>query len=351
MPSHFSLPVSSDETDSPLLQFGMIGFDQSQRQQIEGIVHALPQQTAIWRAGAFSQADAWLVCGEKTRCLPPSTASDQERLRVLAGLPSERAITLNLHQIDRPLAFSLPLHSQDMEPRFTFEAASPQSLQNVLKQFEMCLWSLRSQFVLGKQLVLREMELKPAVYHIMYGGKLLGVMDFIAWKIGMLPDTDPQHFEDAVWQKRPPEARAIPGNFLMTDVIQLRWIYAQHCARNVLPVRYQQEPIYFRQSPKVAISWLTDSHLRLIRELSRKPATFIDLAVLTGLSYEQLTRDLASLYFAASLTTTPGKAANANFSKAQPLPKPKRNVEKIHRLFLTLHCSTMTTCWNMTIQL
>ncbi len=318
MPSQVILPVSEDDADTPLLQFGMVGFDRNQRQQIEGIVHALPQQTAIWRTGVFADADAWLVCGEKTRALPPSTTAGVESLRILAGLPSERAITLDLHRIDRPLAFSLPLHSQEMEPRFTFEAASPISLQTLLKKFETCLWSLYSQFILGKHLIEREMELKATIYHVMYGGKLLAVMDFISWKIGMLPDTDPQQFENAVWEKRPTEARAIPSNFFKTDVAQLRWIYAQHSIRNVLPGRYRHELIYLRQSPQVALSWLTDSHLLLLRELSRRPATFMNLAERTGLSYERLTRDLAGLYFAASLTTTPSKAAKAEVSKAHP---------------------------------
>ncbi len=309
---------NSDDADLPLLQFGMIGFDSNQRQQIEGIVHALPQQTATWCAGVFANANAWLICGEKTRALPPSATTSHGNLRVLAGLPSEHAVILNLHQINRPLAFSLPLSSSDMEPRFTFEAASPHSVQTVLKKFELCLWSLRSQFILGKELVQREMELKPAIYHVIYHGKLLAVMDFIAWKIGMLPNTDPQHFGNAAWEKRPVEARTIPGDFLLTDVAQLRWVYAQHSAQDVLPARYHQGLIYFRQSPQVPLSWLTDSHLLLLRELSRHPASLMTLAARTGLPYERLTRDLAGLYFASSLTTTPGKAAKADASKAQP---------------------------------
>jgi len=320
--SHLDSPGGNDDDDLPLLQFGMIGFDRGQRQQIESIVHALPKQTVIWRAGVIANADAWLVCGSKTRALPPSTSADNESLRILAGLPSEHAITLSLHEIDRPLAFSLPLNSPEMEPRFTFEVASPGSMQTVLTQFERCLWLLRSQFLLGKQLTEREMELKEAIYHVMHGGKLLAVMDFISWKIGMLPDTDPQQFKNAIWQKRPTEARTIPGNFLKTDVAQLRWIYAQHSARDVLPARYRHALIYLRQSPQVALSSLTDSHLLLIRELSKRPATLMNLAERTGLPCERITRDLASLYFAASLTTTPGKAARVDAGKAQQTHKP-----------------------------
>ncbi len=320
MQSEANPPDSSDNTDFPFLRFGMIGFGSSQRRQIEDIAYALPKQTAVWRLGAFAEADAWLVCGEKTRTLPPTVSGD-ESLKILAGLPSERAVTLNLHLIDRPLAFSLPLHDSAMEPRLTFEVASGGSVQKVLRQFELCLRSLLSQFVLGKQLIEREKELKATTYHVLYGGKLLAVMDFISWKIGMRRDVDPQHFEAAMWEKRPTEAHAIPDHFLMTSVAQLRWVYAQHTTREVLPRRYLHKVIYLRQSPKVPVSWLTDSHLLLINELSKQHASFINLAERTGLPYDELTRGLAGLFFAASLTTTPERAAKTGASKAQQLPK------------------------------
>lgn len=325
MPTYIILPNNSNEADTPLLRFGMIGFTASQRRQIEGMVAALPAQTALWQPGVMAEADAWLVCGEKTRALSTSATTGIESLRILAGLPSERAVTLNLHQIDRPLAFSLPMHDPAMEPLFTFEAASPDSVQKVLKQLEVCLQSLRSQFTLGKQLIEREPELKAATYHVLHGGKLLAVMDFISWKIGLRPDADPQQLEAAIWEKRPTEARDIPGNFLMTSVAQLRWIYAQHTLRDVLPRRYRHSLIYLRQSPQVPLSWLTDSHLLLIHELSIRPASFENLAERTELSYEQLTRGLASLFFAASLTTTPEKAAKKAAGKAQQVPRQAHN--------------------------
>lgn len=325
MPIHIISPHGSNDADIPLLRFGMIGFNASQRQQIEEIVAALPAETAMWQPAVMAEADAWLVCGEKTRALSTPASTGIESLRILAGLPSERAVTLNLHQTDRPLAFSLPLHDLAMEPMFTFEAASVDSVQEALKQLELCLQSLRSQFTLGKQLIERETELKAATYHVLYGGKLLAVMDFTLWKIGMRPDADPQQLETALWEKRPTEARNIPGNFVMTSIAQLRWIYAHHTLRDVLPRRYRHSLIYLRQSPQVPLSWLTDSHLHLIHELSMRPASFENLTQRTELSYEQLTRGLASLFFAASLTTTPEKAARARAGKALQGPKLKHD--------------------------
>ena len=305
----------------PLLQFGMMGFSHEERHQIEGIVELLPQTSAIWQAGRFENADAWLLGGQKTRALPGVTESGCQNLRILAGLPSEKAITLNSDDINRPLAFSLPMHNADMEPGLTFESASPQGIYNVLQQFEKFLWGLRSQIVLGKQLIERESELKQTIYHVLHNRKLIAVLDFTNWKIGMLPNTNPQLFEDAFWEKRPAQAHDIPGNFSITDVAQLRWIYAQHSARTVLPARYQEEVIYFRRAPQVEVSWLRDSHLLLLHELTKQPATFDTLIKRTGLPYEQMTRDLASLYFAASLTTTRSKAAQVDLDKALHSPQ------------------------------
>ena len=314
VPPQVKVPHALSDADIPVLRFGMIGFNAGQRQKIEKMVQALPVQTVVWRPGLMADADAWLVCGDKTRALPLSTSTGTgiDSVSVLAGLPSEQAITLDLQQIDRPLAFSLPLKNQAMVPRLTFDASSPDSVQTVLQQFERCLASLRSQCMLGKQLIEREPELRAATYHVLHGSKLLAVMDLISWKIGMLPDTDPQQYEHALWEKRPVEGHAIPNSFLMTDAAQLRWRYTQHTQRNVLPIRYSREVIYLRQSPHIPVSWLADSHLLVIHELSIQAATFVDLAERTGLSHELLNRDLACLYFAAALTTRPGKALQAH---------------------------------------
>ena len=313
-----SLAGKSGDSEMPILQLGMVGFNQRQRQQIEGIVGALPQQSAIWQVGNFTNADAWLVCGEKTRPAPNTSSPGHDSLQILAGLPAERGMTLNLRQVNRPLAFSTPLNDPDIEALFTFEPASPQSLQNLLTNFERCLNQLMLQFVLGKQLIEHEAKLRATVYHVMYGGKLLAVMDFIAWKIGLQPDADPRHFQNAVWEKRPIHANAIPGNFLHTDVAKLRWIYARHSARNVLPARYREGLIYFRQTPKITLSWLTDSQLQLIQELTQRPSSLVDLAQRTGRPREHVSRDLSCLYYACSLTTLASKAAQASTGKARP---------------------------------
>ena len=298
--------------DLPALQIGMVGFSQLQRVQIEGIVKLLPNKTAAWCVGRFSDAHAWLVCSDKVRMASAAANVSPENLLVLPGLPSEKATVLNLPEITRPLAFSLPSNNPDIEPRLTFDAASPNSLSALLEQFERCLWRRLAQFVLGKQLIEREPELQPKVYHVQYRGTLLAVMDFVSFRIGMLPDANPKHFERAIWEKRPVQAADIPHHFVLTDVARLRWVYAQHSERNVLPSRYRHEVIYFRRSPQVELSWVTDSQLRILNQLCSRPSTFQQLVERLGMRHENLTHDLSCLYFATSLTTTESKAANVS---------------------------------------
>lgn len=311
LPLQSSFCGATDVMEVPVFEFGMLGFSAGQREQIASLIKSLPATTATWRSCNFPDADAWLVCGEKTRPEPGPSASNSDSVKILAGIPSEHSTVLNLAQINRPTAFSRPLHSADIEPRFTFDPASAQGIQSLLHQFEACMSPLRSQIVLGKQLIEHEANLISAVYHVIHNGHLLAVMDFVNWKIGFSPDANPHHLEHAIWEKRPTQAHVIPTGFVHTDAAKLRWMYARHSTRDVLPARYRDDLIYFRQAPTVPVAWLTDSHLLLIRELSMRPANFQQLVERTGIPYAQLTRDLACLYFAACLTTMASKAANA----------------------------------------
>lgn len=293
--------------EQPVLWLGLAGFTPEQSKHLEVLLAQLPKGLAAWQGGAFSEADAWLVSGEKCRLLSADT------LKVLAGRPTERTLQLNLSEVDRPIAFSLPLASSDLDPMYSFDAASASSLHRMLQQVEVRLRSLCCQFVLGGQLIARESQLLPGIYQVSHRGTLLAVMDFHEWRIGISPDAEPQDFELARWDRRPLAARGVPAHFLPNSLSQLRWIYAQRTRRDVLPPRYRSKPVYFRRAPDVPLRWLRDSQLLLLRALSQEVSTFERLQQRTGLSPAQLTRDLASLYFAGSITTTPDKAGTASF--------------------------------------
>ncbi len=302
--------------EQPVLWLGLAGFTPAQGNHLDGLLAQLPKGLAAWQSGAFAEADAWLVSGEKSRPLSDDT------LKILPGRPTERALQLNLAEIDRPIAFSLPLVSTELDPRYTFDPGSATSLHTLLQQLEVHLRSLCCQFVLGGQLIARESQLLPGIYQISHKGELLAVMDFHEWRIGISPSADPLDFELARWDRRPLAARTIPEHFLPNSLSQLRWIYAQRTRREVLPPRYRSKPVYFRHAPDVPLRWLRDSQLVLLRELSRGASTFLSLQRCTGLSEVQLSRDLASLYFAGSVTTTPDKAGTGSFGSQEAAPAP-----------------------------
>ena len=311
LPSMAGSANDFDGIDTPVFQLGLAGFNAAERTHIEGVVKLLPQTTLQWHIGDFATADALFVCGSNTRhgaalCSPPENI-----LQVLAGSIFEKSILLSLPNIDRPLAFSLPVTEADIEPAFGFDAASLPSVQIVLVNFEKCLWAKLAQFVIGKQLTRREPELQATAYHVLHLGKLLAVVDLMHFQIGLLPDVDPQMVEAAIWEKRPTLAAAIPQHFLHTDVTKVRWMYAQYSQRDLLPERFRHKPIYYRQPPHVVSSWLTDTQLQLLRELGSSPATATQLVQRLGMRPEQLAKDLTSLYFAASITTTASKATTA----------------------------------------
>ncbi|MDP1956014.1 MAG: hypothetical protein Q8M51_04230 [Polaromonas sp.] len=294
--------------DQPVIWLGLAGFTPEQRLQLHGLLAQLPKGGIAWKLCAFADADAWLVSGEKCRLVAADT------LKIMAGLPSERTVQLDLEQVDRPVAFSLPLASREFDPKLTFDLASLPSLLKVLQHFASWLRPLRSQYVLGGQLIARESELLPGIYHVSHNGSLLAVMDFHEWRIGISRKADPVDFEFAKWDRRPLEAHDIPAQFLRSSLTQLRWIYAQRTERDVLPTRYRSRPIYFRRAPEVPMRWLRDPQLLLLRELSVQASDFETLRQRTGLTPAQLARELASLYFAGSITTTADKAGTGAFT-------------------------------------
>ncbi len=298
--------------DKPTLRLGMIGFNDQQRAHIKGMVKLLLHQTSDWEIGDFEKADARLVCGSHAHLSSTAQASQNDNLKVLAGNKAEKSMTLSLRSMNRPIAFSLPVADPNIEPGLTCDVASPASIHRLLMQFERCLWIRMTQFVLGKHLTRREPDLKATAYHVLHANMLLAVVDLLSFQIGLLPDTDPQNFEDAVWEKRPTQAAAIPPHFFLTDVVKVRWIYAQHSGRDLFPGRYRHKTIYFRQPPKVTSSWLTDEQLSILHELTVRPLNFLQLVDHLGGRHEDLARDLTCLYFAASITTTASKAAHAH---------------------------------------
>lgn len=290
--------------EQPALWIGLAGFAPRERSVLEaslGRFDGLPR----WQPGAFGDADAWWLNGAKARVMPDG------KLKVAPGLPTERILNLNLDEVDRPVAFALPLAGDDLEPRCTFDPTSEPSILAVLSQFDRWLWLIRAQFALGAQLIGRSAQLRRGVYHVSHKGRLLAVLDFHQGKAALAPQAPPVELWEAEWSKRPIGAHDLPETFVPVTPTQLAWTYVRRTGRDMLPARYRTQTIYYRHVPGVPLRWLTDSQLMVLRELSAEHGTFEALRQRTGLPQATIEHDLSCLYYAYAITTTPGKAAPA----------------------------------------
>lgn len=288
--------------EQPILWLGISGFAPGQRAALEATL-ARGDGVPRWRTCAFGDADAWWVNGAKVRLMPGGN------LRVAAGLPTEQALNLDLRDVNRPVAFALPLAGEDFEPRCTFDPLSMASAQTVLQQFDQWLWLVRAQFVLGAQIVHRGAALRRGIFHLSHRGRLLAVLDFQHGKGAIAPVIDSADLWQAQWLRRPVGAHDLPPKFFRVTPAQLAWAYVRRSDRDLLPPRYRTETIYYRHVPGVPLRWLRDSQLLLLRELAGESGTIAGLRQRTGLAMAHIEHDLTCLYYANAITTTRSKAA------------------------------------------
>jgi hypothetical protein len=291
-------PDGKPGSEQPVLWLGMAGFPPAQRKALEAAV-ARAEGLSEWRICAFGDADGWWVNGAKC------TVSSDNRLKVAPGLPTEHTLRLELKEINRPLAFAEPLAPDNLEALCVFDPASDASIHAALAQFEKWLLPVRTRFVLGAMLLQRDSEDRRGIYHLTHRGTLLAVLDFGLGMAAVSPRAHPPDLWEASWERRPPAAGQTPAGFASCTITQLAWGYVRRTDRDMLPERYRTEMIYYRHVPRVPMRWLRDSQLLVLRELSAEPGTLQALADRTSLGAEQLAHDLACLYYAGSVTTTP----------------------------------------------
>ena len=289
----------------PVLRLGLAGFTVEQQQSLEALLEGASVGGMTWQVGKFEEADAWCVNGARSQLLTDGT------LRVASGVPAGRSVHLNMPEIDRPVAFALPLAPRNFEPTYSFDATQAASVQQLLGRLESWLRPLVAQFCLASQILEHETALGSGVYHVSgTNGALLAVVN-LRGDVGVLPTASPLEFEHAMWNPRPPSADQIPEGFVRTSLSQLMWQYAIRTTRDVLPRRYRTGVLYFRRPPRLPQRLLRDSHLLLLRELAGGPGTFAELAQRTGLTDEPLAQDLAALYLVGAITSNPKRAQQA----------------------------------------
>jgi hypothetical protein len=301
--------LHSQSGEAPLLWLGAAGFTADQRAAIVQMLCTRARELPRWELRGFGEADAWLLNGAKCRVRPDAT------VEVAPCLPAEARITLDLSDVDRPVAFATPV-PDDLEPRCTFDVASPASVQGVLSQFDVWLRLERAQFELGAQVIRLGAALRHGVFHLMHRDRLLAVLDFRRGQAGLAPALHPGDVMQAEWRRRPDGAAVIPPGFVASSTAQLAWTYVRRSDRDMLPQHYREKTIYFRRVPRVPSRLLQDTQLLLLRELSVQPATRDMLAQRTGIVPALLDHALACLYYAGSITTTPSKAVRPNGMQA-----------------------------------
>ena len=292
----------------PVFRLGLAGFSAQQEAELSAVLASGAPGAMVWERGQMADCDAWWVNGARVQWL------GDETVMVPAGNPAGHAFQFHLPEVERPVAFSMPLACVDFQPTYSFIAASRRSMDAVLEKFEAWLSPLSAQFCLASHIVEHEIALGAGTFHVRLNSTLLAVVN-MPGEIAVLPSASPADFEEAVWSRQHPGIE-IPDNFLRTTVSQLMWQYAVRTQRDVLPNHYRTSLLYYRRPPRVPQLAVTDSHLLLMRELACAPATFDVLQERCALDSRQLARDLAALYFVGSITSNPRRAGLK--------PKPRR---------------------------
>jgi hypothetical protein len=283
----------------PVMRMGLIGFKDDHH-----LCNLLAQRHALchWERGPFVEADALWVNGEHAQLVRGRF------VRVPSYDPTRPATLLNLKEVDRPTAFTLPLPSPEVQPPELFDVTSPPSVEGVFRKFEAWLQPLAVELMVARGIAERRFSLTSAVYHLVLRGQLLGVVD-LEGDVGLLPGVAPLQIASAEWCGRPAAAHEIPPHFTRTPISQVMWQYVSRSTEDLLPERYRRSVVYFRGPPRVAQRLMRDTHMLLLGQLNASPLTLAQMQEQTGLSEREIAQALAALYFAGSITTHPGKTA------------------------------------------
>ncbi|MBI5279110.1 MAG: hypothetical protein HY854_21930 [Burkholderiales bacterium] len=283
----------------PVMRMGLIGFEDDTHLRE---LLSLRAATCQWERGPFIEADALWANGEHAQLVRGRF------VRVPSYDPTRPATLLNLKEVDRPMAFTLPLPNPDVIPPAVFNPYSADSVDAILTKFEAWLLPLAAELALAQRLAELRFSLTSPVYHLALHHELVGVVD-LEGDVGLLPGITPGQVAAAEWCGRPAGAHAIPGHFSRSSIAQVMWQFSTRTQEDLLPPRYRQVVIYFRGPPRVPQRLLRDSHMLLLGQLNSRPQDLAQLQASTGLSEREVAYALAALYFAGSITTHRGKTA------------------------------------------
>jgi hypothetical protein len=286
----------------PVLRLGLAGYSEAQQKTAADAARSAASARCAWELSPFPEADAWWLEGSRTMLLP------NQHLRVQPAVPSNRSVQLALADVDRPVAFSLPLTAPGFKPAVTFQLNERAEATRVLQQFAGWMKPTVAQFALAASVADHQPTLSAGSWEVLRGGDLLAVVD-LKLGAGVLPGATSEDFAAASWCIRNHGDVVIPTEFSRVSVSQLMWQYAQRSERDLLPPHYRAQPLYFRRPPRLAQRFQRDAHLLVMRELVAHPGlTFEDLQQSTGMTQAALAKCLSALYVVGSITSNPRRA-------------------------------------------
>jgi hypothetical protein len=280
------------------MRMGLIGF--ADEQYLRNLLKTR-NRNLQWERWPFMEADALWINGAHAQPLR------NHMVRIPSVDPAKKATVLNLKEMDRPAAFTLPLGNGYLNAPVTFDPHKVDEVADVLNRFEAALLPTAVDLTLAAEIANRRHDLVAPIYHLSQHGHLAAIVN-VTGDIALDPHIPPFHLAQAEWAGRPEGAAEAPSHFRHTSIPLVMWQYAMRSAGDLLPSRYRHGTIHYRRMPLVPTRMVREEHLMLISELSTGPQTVGSLVAATGLSEAAVTQALAALYFGGSLTTDPRKA-------------------------------------------
>ena len=292
--TNIAFGMDKSVTELPVLRLSLLGFTPPQEAVIEAALSSV--RTALrWRLVPLPQADALCANGARAVGLPDGS------VHIGSAIPGEAPARIDITGSERPLAFCLPVALRGIQPHTTFDINSSASIRAMLDKFEGWLRPMAMQFCLAAKIIRERLDVGSTVFHVSVNGRLQAVVSRRNG-IGVLPIADPVALQNAVWARRPVTADDIPAHFVRTGLAEVMWLYAMRSTREMLAPSFRSGPIYWCRAPQLPQRLFDDSHLMIVRELARAPATFSELSQRTRLPDAELSRALVALCIGGSIS-------------------------------------------------
>src|SRR3954470_2994500 len=210
--------VSEGFMSVPVMRMGLVGF--TDERQLRNLL-ATRNRNLHWERWPFMDADALWINGEHAQPLRGSM------VRVPSAEAGKSATVLNLKEIDRPTAFTLPIGNGYFTPPLAFDPHKVDQVADVFTQFEADLLDAAVDLTLAAEISRRRHELASPSYHLTVQGKLVVIFS-VSGEMGIAPQLSLHELEQAEWAGRP--GGDVPSHFRRQTMAQVMWNYVM---RNV----------------------------------------------------------------------------------------------------------------------